>query len=251
MKAGLPRMPDGPPAISVSVDPRCNLACPSCRKGPIRRVTTEQQAILDRVASLLESSRESLQTVRLAGYGEALFSPFLRQLLKGLSRERYPNLDFVFLLTNGLLMNEMSFEDLKPGSDHIRRIAVSIDAGNAEIYRKVRGGDWNVLMKNLEWASGLRKSGRLDDFSISFVARETNFSTIPEFVSLGRSLGVDRILFSQFQDWGVMSRAEYEREAIHLPGHPKHRELLALYRQFREEPTVSFSISLADPEMAR
>jgi len=99
----------------------------------------------------------------------------------------------------------------------VRKISVSIDAGTAEVYKKVRGGDWNTLLKNLEWVSGLRAAGRLNQFSINFVLRKANFHTLPQFIELGKNLGVDFALVSRVWKWDGMPMDEYVKEAIHIP----------------------------------
>src|SRR5262249_28621025 len=158
-------------------DPRCNLACPSCRSTKITKLDPYFERQVAHAERLLELYRKDVRSLKMAGNGEVFYSPFLRKLLKDISTETYPSLNRIHILTNGTYMTPDTFEKLRPGTDLIQSIAVSIDAGTAEVYRAVRGGDWDALVRNLEWVAGERQTGRFPEFGLSFTVRAANFRT--------------------------------------------------------------------------
>jgi len=252
LRKGRVKMPAGPSGVAMVADPRCNLACPSCRSSKITKLDPYFEKQVAHAERLMELYRKDVRALKMAGNGEVFFSPFLRKLLKELSNENYPSLKRVHILTNGTYMTSDTFEKLRPGSDLIESIVVSIDAGTAEVYQTVRGGDWEGLVENLEWVASERTRGRFPEFGLSFTVRAANFRTMPEFVDLGNRLGVSWISFSKFTRWGDMGVIDYEAEAVHLPEHPDHQELKAVCARASSQARVPVGIFLfdADPESA-
>ncbi|MGZ3672619.1 MAG: radical SAM protein, partial [Bdellovibrionota bacterium] len=213
-------LPEGPSDAVITADTRCNLACPSCRTEKITSLDAEGAARIESAKKELQSI--ALRRLRIAGDGEPLFSPFLREVIQGL--DQYPELKIVELHTNGILLDEDCLRKLGPGSGKINRLFVSIDAATPETYKQVRGGDWDRLLKNLRWAGGLG----LESFVLMFVYRRANFREMPLFVKLAKEVGADSACFSPFMPWERAGGLSYQDEAVHLPGHPDHEEFLAL-----------------------
>ncbi|MBI3555995.1 MAG: radical SAM protein [Deltaproteobacteria bacterium] len=243
MEAGQVELPGGPSVISVTADPRCNLKCPSCRADHIHTVTPDEEKGLEKTEAFLRNHRESVRLLKF-GNGEVFFSPWLRRMLKGLSSEVYPHLEAVSILSNGLLADEHNFKLLEPGSKYIKRVNISVDAGNAPTYRKTRGGDWERLLKNLGWLAQQRRAGRFEWLALYFVTRKDNFESIPEFIELGRELGVDMAYFSAFFDRGSMSDGEYREQTVHLPLHPLHGRLAEICGPYRTDQKLLFRFPL-------
>lgn len=231
-------LPDGPAYASITGDPRCNLACPSCRKEKIVKLDAYGEELLGRLDATLKKHAATIQIMKLAGDGEVFFSPYLRDLLQSAGdRSRFPALRQIDLITNGLLCTPEAWERLRPGTDLIKRISVSIDAGTAEVYRTVRGGDWDRLVKNLEWMGEMRRQGKIEDLTLRFVVRKENFRTIPDFVKLAERVGADSVDLSQFVEWRT-SGLSFRDEAVHLPSHPLHKELLEITHKARDGAKV-------------
>lgn len=250
IKRGDVVLPDGPSGMAMVADPRCNLACPSCRSSKITKLDPYYEQQVTHAERLLELYRHDVRALKMAGNGEVFFSPFLRKLLKEISSTTYPSLNRIHILTNGTYMTAETFEKLRPGTDFIQSIVVSIDAGTAEVYREVRGGDWESLVKNLEWVASEREKGLFPEFGLSFTVRAANFRTMPEFVELGNRLGVSWISFSKFTRWGDMGIVDYDAEAVHEPSHPLHGELRTVAARTAAIATVPVGIFLFDDEQA-
>lgn len=236
--AGKTILPEGPAALTVMGDPRCNLACGSCRPSPILQNSPAIEDSVRQTLNLLATHGKSLRIVKLAGDGEVFFSPALREILRSFSRDRFPKLEKVDVLTNGILFDADTLQALTPGSDFIRSVNVSIDAGDDETYQKVRGGDWARLLQNLLWMAKQRKIGRFDFLGLTYVLRAENFRSLPAFLSLAESLGADEVYVSRLFPWERMG-ISFAKEAVHLPEHPEYAEFLALWKNERA-PERSF-----------
>ena len=226
-------LPEGPTSLFIYADPRCNLACESCRSSHIFLLSEQQKKVIEKSEHLLRQYRGSLQTVRLAADGEVFFSPWLRRVLKNCTTENYPNLRYVHIQSNGLLFDEKAMEDLKPGTDMIQEVQISVDAGDEKTYNRVRGGDWQRLVNNLEWIATLRARGRIRYFQINFVVRKASFQSIPDFVKLGKRLGVDSFDFCDFRNWGRAHFVDFNDELVSSPQHPQFEEYCSIIQSVR------------------
>ena len=92
-------------------------------------------------------------------------------------------------------------------------------------------------MPNLEFISGLRLTGPIENLTISMVVQENNFREMADFVRLGKRLGVDVVYFSRLVDWGTFEDAELRRRQVHGREHPYHAELIEVLGNeiFRDE----------------
>lgn len=117
---------------------------------------------------------------------------------------------------------------------------ISIDAASPETYAiNRRGGSFEILLDNLEFVGMLRRSGPLSWVGISMVVQKNNFMEMPDFVRLGKRFGFDTVYFSQLVNWGTYGEEEFSDRAIHLPDHPRHRELVDLLKEeILSEPLV-------------
>lgn len=233
VKAGTTKVDYLPKSITLALDARCNLRCPSCRPAMITTLPKFEEMILDLVAENLEKVAPTLRKLELLGSGEVFYSPFGLQVLRSLSRERFPKLS-VHLITNGILCNEKKWKSLGAGADLIKMIGVSIDAATKETYEEVRlGGKWHVLQDNLAFIRSLKRSGALKRTGINFVISAKNFREIPAFIRMGQEFEVDHCMFLLIQRWPDATTADkYKDLAVHLPSHPLHAE----YRKILEDP---------------
>ena len=217
----------GPRSLTFSYDKSCNLACPTCRVGPIM-VTGDAKTKAEQIQDW--ASGEHLKDVErlditLSGdaFGSAVFFKFLRDF----DASAYPNLR-ITLCTNGLLFTERNWDRICKTAVDV--VYISIDAATPETYAINRGGDFSLLLENLHFVGQLRTSGALKQFTISFVVQANNFREMPAFAALGKSVNADNVLFIQVGNPGVFSTDEFQRRAVHLPSHPEHHDLLEVLR---------------------
>ncbi|MGZ3693667.1 MAG: radical SAM protein [Bdellovibrionota bacterium] len=226
-------MPKGPTRVAIMADPRCNLACATCRPHSITVLSQEDQKEISKLETLLEEKRDSIQSITFAVNGDVFFSPYLRDQLKHTTRDKFPNFQYIEILSNGLLFDQKALDQLRPGSDFIKRVCITVDAGNAETYSRVRGGNWQRLVQNLEWMSEQRLSGRFSWLRLVFIVRKGNYSSLPEFFELAERLKVDDILLSRLQEWTEM-KTDFKEEAVCQPEHPENEALGKIWLSLKQ-----------------
>jgi MoaA/NifB/PqqE/SkfB family radical SAM enzyme len=217
-----------PKKIDLSHDKSCNLSCPSCRTEMIVLKERERDELVERTERHLLPLLREADYVNITGSGDPFASKAFRNLLARLSAQDFPNLK-IQLASNAVLFDEAAWAQMDHLRGRISQLHISIDAATPETYAVLRrGGDWDRLMRNLTFLAGLHAEGAFGSMKLVFVMQEMNFEEMPAFVRLARSLGKVGTHFSALQNWGTYSDGDYMARAIHLPDHPRHRELRAV-----------------------
>ncbi len=222
----------------LSIDRSCNLCCKACRKKPYVMDHDAQQRITTIVTKLLRSGwLEQIERVELAGSGETFYSPYYRQLLTtDLQRKS------ICILSNGTLFNEENWR-LLAGKYSSIDVRVSVDAATAETYQKLRGADFNQLLKNLTMLGDLHRKHQIRNFAINFVVQRDNFRDMPAFVELGRSLGADRVNFQRLNNLGTFTPQEFLEHCLIIENKYLAYELWCLLQDpIFKDPIVDLKI---------
>lgn len=125
--------------LRISVIDRCNFRCDYCMPmetygegysflSPDEYLSFEEILRLVRVFS-----RQGVRKIRITG-GEPLLRPNLEDLISGVSRVE--GIDDIALTTNGYLLTDQAEALAEAG---LRRVTVSLDALNPELFRKMNG----------------------------------------------------------------------------------------------------------------
>jgi len=188
---------------------------------------------------LILTAARSANVLNLNGSGEVFASRHSRRILSLLKRDQYPNLK-LSIISNGQLFDRRAFEafDLK---QRLLQVDISIDAARAETYRVVRrGGDFNRLLRNLQFLDDLRaKEGEAFHIILRFVVSVMNFREMPEFVTFARRFHANSILFTVIRNWGTYTEAAFERINIVSPSNPLHGEFVNILNSSELlDPTV-------------
>lgn len=228
MQEQVTKLPFGPKRIHSAFDRSCNIYCPSCRKEPEVEID-EKPVILAINQRIKEELLPDAYSLRFSGTGDPFGSPYQREWLRSLREKDVKNLSKILLHTNGMLWTRKNWEAIdKDVRSKITSAEISIDAATYETYAINRcGGDFNKLLKNLEFISNLRKEGRVRYVKISMVVQANNYKEMKAFVKLGRKFDFSSVYFSQLTNWGTYSDEDYKKRAVCSPDHPK-------YEQFRE-----------------
>ena len=227
----LTRLPYGPGKIICTYDQSCNLSCPTCRKGII--VETESRHEIHAIENKIrKQALHQAELLYITGSGDPFGSPFFRKWLQSMRRQEMPNLKGICLHTNGILWTPDVWDTIPKNIQSLVTAAeISIDAATLEIYAlNRRGGDFSRLLENLSFISSLRKKGPLKSVKVSMVVQENNFSSMPEFVQLGKRFRFDQVCFGQLLNWGTFSDNEFMKRAVHIPDHPEHKAFLAVLK---------------------
>jgi Tfp pilus assembly protein PilF/wyosine [tRNA(Phe)-imidazoG37] synthetase (radical SAM superfamily) len=239
IKRSDPILPDKPSSLHLAAETVCNLSCKSCRPHLIPN-TPNNDKHADEL-NFIQSLKRSLRIVKMSSSGEVFYSTTQRQILKNFSPEEFPELQRIHIVTNGILFNPKSYQDLLPGTKFIKDVSVSIDAGSKSIYEKIRGPFWEQLIENLNWMSELREKKIIDFLSLNFILLKDNFRDIPNLVKLGNSLNVDRILIQKYliyPNQGYLTQEEKLEQSVHMPEHPDHAEMISILENLKDEPKL-------------
>ncbi|WP_406826872.1 SPASM domain-containing protein [Pedobacter sp. KACC 23697] len=215
------RVEQGPLTINMSYDRSCNLSCPSCRKGMVvlkGKSKENAETIHDRVVN---RSLKNVEELIITGSGDPFGSQLFHSFLRSFDPSTAPQLH-ITLSTNGLLLTPKTWGSIC--NTAISKIDISVDAGSAPTYMLNRGGNWNILLDNLDFVGKLRRAGKIKSFELHFVVQENNFREMKDFVEIGLQVSADFICFKQILNWGTYSEEEYLSRAVQLASHPLHQE---------------------------
>jgi len=218
--------PGFPKLLSLSYDYSCGRRCEMCRSG-VRRIqpgsADDERAV--RITESVLRYLPNLEYLKIGGNGEPFESAHYLSILNSLTRNSHPRLK-LRISTNGLGLTKKVLDDLLDRGDFLDALEIGIDAANAVTYEEVRSKcSFSELLENLGPISKARRTGRIQRFTFSFVVQRANFREMNAFVEMGRNYGVDAVLFNLLDDWQVMGSAQFQKAAVHLPGHPEHLEL--------------------------
>lgn len=201
-----------PEKITLGLDYTCNLHCASCRDYT-QVASGEQLRIRQKFADDIIQTGwlEKTKELELSGSGEALFSKIDRKIL--FSNETCKR-NSISLMSNGILLNEENLQKLRQHFKNIR-LNISIDAATESTYNVLRrGGDWHVLMNNLENICNMRQMNEIDYVEIRMVVQKKNYKEMPDFVRLGKKYQVDKVVFTKLLNWDMYSDEEYFEQAM-------------------------------------
>jgi hypothetical protein len=237
--------------LSIHIDDSCNLACPSCRR-ELRMLENglefeNKQKDLVRITEWLEKFQHPIN-ISLGGTGDALASQLIRNFIKNYC---YKDGQTFKITTNGLLLKKViANSSIYPA---ISNISISVDAGSAEVYEKVRRpGKWENLIENLEWLSNNRKHISVN---LNFVLQKTNFRDLLSFAELCKKFNFAGEI-QPLNDWGTwnshptlnpdaytMANGTYLDHDVANPDHPEHKDFVEILNSTRQKNYKFLSIS--------
>lgn len=199
-----------PETLAMGYDLSCNLSCITCRK-KVHIARGEELSMVNRITNLIiKEYLPSCKFLILAGAGEVFVSPAYRRIYEAdVCRPQY-----IRLLSNGILFTPDNWEKLKAGKKSKIMLTVSVDAATTETYRLIRRGDFEVLKRNMMFASELRRKGELCYFRMNFVVQKENYKEMIPFVEWGEKLGVDEIFFTKILNWGTYTPEEFAQVSM-------------------------------------
>ena len=203
---------ENPRLVYLNFDEACNLKCKTCR---LSQITNQNNPHRDEVPVLLETVErqfaQDVEVLNLDGAGDVFYSKTFREWLQNFDPSKYPKLEKLMLITNGLLFTEKMWNSMTKVRPYVKDLHVSVDAASPESYKDIRGGDWDILMKNVNF---WRKIPTLEHVTFNMVVQRRNqhelvkfFNTFfKKFAHLG-----DRFLiyFTMVEDWGHLPKEEY------------------------------------------
>jgi Fe-coproporphyrin III synthase len=238
----MPCHPESPlrrlPLVTLYLSERCNSRCITCdywRHG-------SADLGLDSVRRLLPSLHRLGTEVALISGGEPLLHPEWQQIAALLKGEGLA----LWLLTSGLSL-----------AKHARRaaplfdsITVSLDGADRRTYAAIRGVDaFEVVCR------GIRAAVAADvPVTLRVTVQRGNFRQLPDFVDLGRALGVARVSFLAVDVASVHAfsrRAGFAADLAPLPEELAELERLLLELEHERADAFRSSFIAESPEKLR
>lgn len=146
--AGISLNPPLPPAISVELSSRCNLACPECFTGTGLLKRKDEFISYTLAKKIAAELRGRTLSARLCFQGEPMMHPRFFDIIV-LFREMNPEIS-----TNGHFLDRETC--LKLASSPLRRIIISYDGVTPEVYNIYRrGGDHARVTDGIRRLSGV------------------------------------------------------------------------------------------------
>jgi MoaA/NifB/PqqE/SkfB family radical SAM enzyme len=219
-KFNLEKTKKGPTNINFAFDRSCNLSCQSCRSVAIMANGEEIKFIDSTIDKVTETFGKSITMIYLSGAADPFASKSIRKFLINFDKIKFPNVNHIHLHTNGLLLTKKMWEDMSNIHNIIKTLEISIDASNKETYEIIRrGGNWEILMENLEFISTLK----LRNKRVSFVVQDTNYKEMENFYLLMRKKFNNKInvFFNKITNWGTYSDGEFLIKQIWNENHPE------------------------------
>lgn len=173
-----------PETFIFCYDSVCNVKCIFCRSCHEKQDLSYFDENMD---SIIVDMLENAKNVVLSGVGEALFSPHSRKLIQRIS-QIYPDIKFS-LISNGILCDEENLTELGI-INNLLSVTISFHSVTKTTYNKlVKNGDFDKVIKNLEFLSNLKKSGKLQKFILNFVVNAYNYKEMADYIKLSEKYG--------------------------------------------------------------
>jgi hypothetical protein len=217
----------GPADVNLSYDRTCNLSCPSCRVSKYAADEETRQRYDDLQERNILPMLRKAKTVFITGSGDPFASKNFRRLMEKLTADEYPDLKFR-IMTNAMLFTPREWERFPALHGRVLSLQISLDGASKATHELLRrGARWDVMERNLVFASGLLNEGLIDNLQLSFTVQSENYHEMGLACDLAAELDATTLYFAKLTNWGTFSPQEYAQKAVFTPGHPAHDQFLA------------------------
>ena len=187
-----------PTTMNLLIEKNCNLKCGSCRTGIIwdKAVNYQVEHILN---TLVEDYRDFQEPVwfQCDGLGDIFASAAYKNFLR---RDDLPKCFQFNLTSNGNLITK-NLDIIEKLAPQLFSVCVSFDAANAETYKDVRGGKFELIIDGVK---AMKRLGVLR-VNASFVVQKKNYLEVLDYYNLCKELGIGYAGISKIDRWGHMS----------------------------------------------
>ena len=233
--------------INLCYDVSCNLKCPSCRpnfwflneKINLIDYTQKKQFQVKLLEYLYKCTRPI--TINITGSGDPFASKLFWEFLQSIDGSLNKNIE-ITLQTNGVLFTEENWNKLEKLHNNVIKTVISLDAGTKNTYNYTRrGGDWNKLMKNLEFVSTLYSKNKLQYVRLDCVVQNKNYKEINQFISIAKKYNFYCYL-SRIVNWGrgTYTDEQFKEHNIFDINHPNHQDFIKVINQRFEYEKIDF-----------
>ena len=225
---------DMPTVLNLCYDFSCNLRCPSCRSEMIflkpKDPEFEKKEILqEQLLEFIHSTQKDIE-VSITGSGDPFASRLFLTFIKKIDLTKNPNIK-LNLQTNGVLFDPKHWEEIANVHNcKVINSIISLDASCEETYNINRvGGNWQKLLKNLEFVAELYQKKILKHVRLDMVVQENNYTEINGFIEIARKHNFNCSL-QRITNWGTYNKNQFLQKNIFSIKHAKHAKFLEVMR---------------------
>lgn len=190
-----------PVTVEIHLTNRCNIKCSYCCFAD--RQDNTEMSFKDAIAVVEKLSDMHVKAVAFSGGGEPTMHPNLAAVI---AHARRAGMD-VGLITNGVKFDSYLLNNLK-------WVRFSLDAGNATLYKKIKGVDkYNDVIRNIKNAVEYKEDCNLPvTIGIHTVVTEDNVDRLYEIATLADFLGVDYFQYRPLERGNTLEKPEIPRD---------------------------------------
>lgn len=243
-----------PASINFTYDRSCNLKCPSCRVDTIMAKPDEVLEI-DKITNFIKSKySKNARKLAITGSGDPFASKSFRKFLIEFEPKLWPNLNEIYITTNGILFNKENWNLIKNVQPYIQMVEISMDAATKDTYENIvrLNGKWDVLMENLVFISQINT---INTLRCSFVVQNNNYKEMLAFAKLIYEKTIERtenqthphstwVYFAKIAQWPHITDAKFKELSVWEPDHANYNDFVeqvnALYEYEKSFDNMGF-----------
>lgn len=181
-----------PQAIHARLSAKCNLTCFYCERENWASgdKVVEQDMREDVWGALVEKFLPGVRGVELCGLGE----PTLAKLFPQAARDVVRLQKTLYFPTNGYFLDR---PEVLASVGETPHVSVSLDAWDAESYRRIRGGDWDRVLRAVKTFRREKPQAFLHS---QYTAGTYNIDGLPLFLAVCADLGIREVILRFVQN---------------------------------------------------
>ena len=159
--------------LRISVTSDCNLQCSYCATGKKQKNSLLSFDEITRIVNA--ASKIGISKIRITG-GEPLLRENLSKLINQISEIK--GINDISITTNGILLEKFAEKLFRAG---LKRINISLDSLNPEIYNRINGGNLKDVLNSISHAKKFFKNIRINVVLLKGV----NEKELSDFIEFG------------------------------------------------------------------
>ena len=169
-------------SLRISITPKCNLNCFYCHKEG-HNIDNDKLMTPTEIGEIVKFSlKYGIIKLKISG-GEPLLRSDLPDIIRNIKNIENNKIKDISLTTNGILLEKYA-QELKDAG--LNRVNVSLDTLDAELYKKITGGNVELVKRGIEKAI---KVG-LNPIKINFVVLSNTIDGLKDIMEYCRKMGV-------------------------------------------------------------
>ena len=181
-----------PLKLEMDIVNQCNLRCIMCHFSSVQySIKPKREIAVENFARVAEQLFPLCSHLSLSISAEPLLHRKLAELLQITERYKIP---FVYMHTNGLLLNERIIDHLMQSK--VNQLSISVDGSTKHTYERIRvGAKFERLIANMQAINHAKERMRSDTPHLCFnvVLMRSNIRELPSLVHLAHEMQVEGI----------------------------------------------------------